>query len=138
MNDPLQENITILCEEVGIPAAAPDSSGVYRIAIDGQEIRIFTLSDGRAILLGVIGVAAALAEQREETGHSLLTACLALQAVRFGKLASKEVLTLEPETGELVLWRPLDSQDMFVPAFLVTAEVLLNELEFWKNWLSTR
>ncbi|HEY1053447.1 MAG TPA: type III secretion system chaperone [Prosthecobacter sp.] len=138
MSDALQEHVSILCEEVGLPAAAPDARGVYHIEIEGLEVRVSTLNNGRVILLGVIGRADAVAERRQESRQTLMMGCLALQAVRFGKLGTSEVLTLEPETDELVLWRSFDGPGMSVPAFLAGAEALLNELEFWKTWLSPR
>lgn len=138
MSAVLQEQVSILCEEVGLPVAAADARGVYHIEIDGQEVRVFTLNNGRVILLGVIGRADALAERRQESRQALLLGCLTLQAVRFGKLGTSEVLTVEPETDELVLWRSFDELQMSIPAFLAGAEALLNELEFWKTWLSPR
>ncbi len=136
MSPALQEPIAVLCEEVGLPVPTPDPLGVYVIHIEGQEIRVSTLSSGKVILLGVIDRAADLAQRRKESRHSLLTTCLNLQAVRFGKLATSEVLTLEPETGELVLWQSFEGPSVSIPAFLQGAESLLNELEFWKNWLA--
>lgn len=138
MSAAIQENISILCEEVGLPMPALDPRGVYHIELDGQELRISTLNNGRVILLGVIGRTDVVAERRQESRHALLMGCLTLQAVRFGKLGTAEVLTVEPETDELVLWRSFDERQMSIPAFLAGAEALLNELEFWKHWLSPR
>lgn len=132
----LQEPISVLCDEVGISMPAADARGVYSIVIEGQEIRVFTLMNGKVILLGVIGQASTLAENRRESRRELLAGCLGLQAVRFTRLGTPEVLTLEPESGELVLWQSFEGPDVSIPAFLGAAESLLNELEFWKNWLA--
>lgn len=132
----LQEPISVLCDEVGISMPAADARGVYSIVIEGQEIRVSTLMNGKVILLGVIGQASTLAENRRESRRELLVGCLGLQAVRFTRLGTPEVLTLEPESGELVLWQSFEGPDVSVPAFLGAAESLLNELEFWKNWLA--
>ena len=136
MSDPLQEPIAVLCDEVGVPVPARDARGAYVIIVQGQELRVFSLNNGRVIMLGIIGPAGDLASRRKEPLGALLTNCLALQAVRFGRLATQEVLTVEPETGELVLWQAFDAPSLSVPAFLQSAESLLNELEFWKNWLA--
>lgn len=132
----LQEPISVLCDEVGISMPAADARGVYSIVIEGQEIRVSTLMNGKVILLGVIGQASTLAENRRESRRELLAGCLGLQAVRFTRLGTPEVLTLEPESGELVLWQSFEGPDVSIPAFLGAAESLLNELEFWKNWLA--
>lgn len=113
-----------------------DARGVYSIVIEGQEIRVSTLMNGKVILLGVIGQASTLAENRRESRRELLAGCLGLQAVRFTRLGTPEVLTLEPESGELVLWQSFEGPDVSIPTFLGAAESLLNELEFWKNWLA--
>lgn len=136
MNDLLQEPVSVLCEEAGVPAVQPDERGHYRIVIDSQEMRIMALNQGRIVMLGVIGRAGSLADQRRESVSSLLNGCLALQAARFSKLGTREILTLEPETGELVLWHSPDSHGVSIPMFLLAAESMLNELEFWKNWLA--
>lgn len=95
----LQEPISVLCDEVGISMPAADARGVYSIVIEGQEIRVSTLMNGKVILLGVIGQASTLAENRRESRRELLAGCLGLQAVRFTRLGTPEVLTLEPESG---------------------------------------
>lgn len=136
MSDLLLEPVSILCEEVGLPQMPPDERGVYRLVIDGQEIRVSALLNGRVVLLGVIGNATDLAEDRRESRQQLLSGCLTLQMVRFGKLGTEQALTLEPETGELVLWQSLEGPGVSIPMFLSAAESLLNELEFWKNWLA--
>ncbi len=135
MSDLLQEPISVLCDEVAVPTPKADADGVYHLVIDGQQVRVFSLKQGKVVLAGVIGSAAIIAEDRKESRQSLLASCLALQAVRFGKLATQEVLTLEPETGELVLWQSFEGPGVSVPVFLAAAESLLNELEFWKTWL---
>lgn len=136
MSEHLQEAISVLSEEVGLPPAQADERGIYRLVIDGQEIRVAVLLNGKAVLLGVIGNASALAENRRESCQELLAGCLALQLVRFGKLGTEQTLTLEPESGELVLWQSFESFGVSVPVFLSAAESMLNELEFWKNWLA--
>lgn len=136
MNDALHEPVSVLCDEAGLPVPQPDERGIYRIFIDGQEVRVTAMKQGKVILLGVIGSANALAENRRESPQALLNNCLVLQAGRFSKLGTREVLTLEPETGELVLWQSLDGHGVSIPAFLSAAESLLNELEFWKTWLA--
>jgi hypothetical protein len=138
MSNPLQEPLSVLCEEVGVPTPAPDAKGIYHLVIDGQELRLLTLNTDRVIMLGVLGKADTIAEHRHENRQLMLANCLALQAVRFGKLATLEVLTIEPETDELVLWRGFESYTLTIPTLLAAAESLLNELEFWKIWLSSR
>lgn len=136
MSDLLQEPISVLCDEVGLPTPKPDAQGIYHIVIEGQSVRVLTLSQGRVVLLGIIGSASIIAEDRQESRQALLASCLSLQAVRFGKLGTEQVLTLEPETGELVLWQAFEGPGVSIPVFLMAAESLLNELEFWKNWLA--
>ncbi|MDH4454798.1 MAG: type III secretion system chaperone [Verrucomicrobiota bacterium] len=136
MSDALQEPISVFCDEVGLPMPAPNPSGAYVISVDGQEIRVSSRKNGKIVLLGVIGRANEIAERREESRQALLTSCLNLQAVRFGKLGTPEVLTFEPESGELVLWLSFEGPGVPIPAFLQGTESLLNELEFWKNWLA--
>jgi hypothetical protein len=136
MSDALQEPISVFCDQVGLPMPVPNASGAYVISVDGQEVRILSRKNGKIVLLGVIGRAHEIAERREESRQALLTACLNLQAVRFGKLGTSEVLTFEPESGELVLWLSFEGPGVPIPAFLQGTESLLNELEFWKNWLA--
>ena len=98
---------------------------------------MFSLSQGRVILLGVIGAIGTISALRNESRERLLGSCLTLQAVRFGKLGTMEVLTVEPETDELILWQSFEDHSLSIPNFLSAAESLLNELDFWKNWLAT-
>lgn len=137
MSDPLSEMISVLCDETGAPITGPDARGVHVIQIENHELRVLPLSHGRFVLLGLIGRAGDLAERREESRQTLLSTCLNLQAVRFGRLGTPEVLTLEPESDDLVLWRSFEEQQVSISTFLQAAESLINETEFWKNWLAT-
>ncbi|GAA5149719.1 hypothetical protein GCM10023213_47800 [Prosthecobacter algae] len=125
-----------LCEELGIATPFPNEQGVFVIQVEEQELRFSLLNNGRVNLVGVIGRADEIAALRQISLQALLTSCLTLQAVRFGKLGREEVLSIEPATDELILWHSLDGPDVSIPAFFQTAEALLNELEFWKNWLA--
>jgi len=137
MSDPIVEPLSVLCEEAGIPMPTPDDRGGYEFVIDYKTLRVSSLNRGsKIVLLGIIGNAESIAEQRREARERLLTSCLTLQAVRFGKLGSREVLTLEPENGELVLWVAFENYSISIPGFIAAVESLLNELDFWKNWLS--
>ncbi|TDU70708.1 Tir chaperone family protein CesT [Prosthecobacter fusiformis] len=134
--DTLGEPVAQLCEELGIATPPPNEQGVFVIQVEGQELRFSLLNNDRVYLLGVLGRVDEIAAQRQISRQALLTGCLTLQAVRFGKLGREEVLSIEPETDELILWHSLDGPDVSIPAFFQTAEALLNELEFWKNWLA--
>lgn len=136
MSDALLEPISVLCDEIGLKVPSPSFEGVYVLKIDDQEIRVSSLTNGKVILLGIVGKVADIAERRKESIQMLLASCLNVQAVRFGKLGTSEVLTFEPETEELVIWQPLDGVGVSIPVFLHATESLLNELEFWKNWLA--
>lgn len=128
--------MSVFCEEVGLPVPSPDSQGGYILRLEENELRVAQLSQGRVILLGVIGNADAIATQRQQSRQAMLINCLALQAARFSKMGSEEILTIEIETDELVLWRCLEDSELSAPIFLQAAEALLNELEFWKNRLT--
>ena len=134
--DTLREPMAQLCEELGIPAPLPNEQGIFVIHVEGQELRFSLLNNGRVILLGVIGRADELAAKRQMSRQALLTGCLTLQAVRFGKLEREEILSIEPETNELILWHSLDGLEVSIPAFFQKTEALLNELEFWKTWMA--
>lgn len=136
MSTVLNEMISVLCDETGIAVPEPDARGMHIIRIEEHELRVQPLKQGRFILLGVIGRAGGIAERREQSRQALLSTCLTLQAVRFGRLGTSEVLTLEPESDELVLWRSFEESRVSISAFLQAAESLINETEFWKNWLS--
>ncbi len=136
MSTVLNEMISVLCEETGVAVPAADARGMHVIRIEGHEMRMQPLNQGRFILLGVIGRAGSIAEKREQSRQALLSTCLGLQAVRFSKLGTAEVLTLEPENDELVLWLSFEDTRVSISAFLQAAESLINETEFWKNWLS--
>jgi hypothetical protein len=135
MNDALNEPLLVLCQEIGLTPPAPDARGQHVLVIDGQELRVLTLAQGRVVVLGVIGTLSSLAEKRGGS-ERLLADCLTVQAARLAAQAIPEVLTLEPDSGELVLWRAIAPHGLSVPVFLNVAESMLNELEFWKNWLS--
>jgi len=137
MTSPLSELISVLCDEAGAPAPEADARGAHVIRIENHELRVQPLSHGRFVFLGLIGRAGDIAARREESRQTLLSSCLGLQAVRFGKLGTPEVLTLEPENDELVLWRSFGESQVSIPTFLQAAESLINETEFWKNWLAT-
>lgn len=137
MNDSLQEPLSVLCDQLGLPTPQADERGFYRIVMDGHEVRVMAMKQGSVVMLGVIGIADALAESRRESVQNLLSNCLMLQAARFKSLGTREVLTLEHETGELVLWQSFENHDVTIPGFLAAAESLLNELEYWKTWLAS-
>lgn len=137
MSDSIEEPLSVLCDEAGIPMPSADERGGYEFIIDYKTLRVSLLNRGaKVVLLGVIGHVESIAEQRRESRERLLTSCLTLQAVRFGRLGTSEVLTLEPETGELVLWVSFENYSLSIPGFIAAAESLLNELDFWKNWLA--
>lgn len=136
MSTVLNEMISVLCDETGVAVPAPDARGIHVIRIEEHELRVQPLNQGRFILLGVIGKAESIAEKREQSRQALLSTCLGLQAARFSKLGTAEVLTLEPENDELVLWRSFEESRVSISAFLQAAESLINETEFWKTWLS--
>lgn len=136
MSTTLQEPLSVLCDEVGVPMPQPDSRGSYSLEIDGQTLRVSELKNQRVILAGVVGNLGVIAAKRETSRQDVLANCLGVQAVRFAKLATAEVLTFEPETDELILWTGFDGPSISIPAFLQGAESMLNELEFWKNWLA--
>jgi len=136
MTDALKDPLIVLCEETGLTLPIPNEQGFYVLQIDGYELRITALAKGRVVMAGVIAGVAVLAEKRQETREQLLSYCLTLQSARFATQAKREVLTLEQSTDELVLWRSFDPFALSVPTFLAAAESMLNELEFWKNWLS--
>jgi len=134
MTEQLQEAIAVLCDELGLPTAQINSSGLYIVRVDGKELRILTLRDGKVVLLGVIGVLATIAESRRESADSLLRNCLILHGARLERLGTPEVLTLDDT--ELVLWRKFEPFGISISEFLQASESVLNEVEFWQNWLS--
>ena len=136
MNDLIEEPLGVLCDEVGVPMPVPDEHGVYRLVVDGQELRVLALKQGRIIVTGVLGHAETIAANRREEMQVMLASCMTLQAARLSKLGTGEVLTLESETGELVLWLSFEGPGVPISRFLPAAESLLNEMEFWKNWLA--
>lgn len=137
MIDLIQEPLSVLCDEVGVPVPQPDARGICTVVIDNQELRFVPLKQGKVVMLGIIGNAEALAAKRNEDLQIVLASCLTLQGARFAKLGTREVMTLEPETGELVLWQSFDpSTGVSISSFLGAAESMLNEVEYWKNWLA--
>jgi len=137
MNSSLSEMISALCDETGVPVPAADARGIYVLAVENHELRVQPLGHGRFVLLGLIGRAGNIAEHRSESRQAMLSTCLNLQAARFSKLGTPEVLTLEPESDELVLWRSFEEHQVSIGSFLHAAESLINETEFWKTWLAT-
>lgn len=132
----LREALEVFCDEVGLPVPEPQPNGVYTLWLEDHELRISLQKNAQVILLGVIGRVDDLAARRQTSSQHLLTSCLTLHAARFSKLSGEEILSLEPETGELILWRSFAERDLSIPTFLQATEALVNELEFWKNWLT--
>lgn len=137
MMDLIQEFLAVLLVESGVAIPAPDSRGIFSVVIDGQELRFLTIKQSKMIMIGIIGKAEVLASARNQDLQLMLADCLTLQGARFAKLGNSEVMTLEPETGELVLWVSFDSDTgVSIPSLLGAAESMLNEIEFWKKWLA--
>ena len=67
MTDSLQEPISVLCDEVGVPVPQPDENGHYSILIDEQEVRVLKVKQEQAVMVGVIGHAETVAEGRRVT-----------------------------------------------------------------------
>jgi hypothetical protein len=131
MTDNLKRALETLCEELGLPTPAADNPVVE---VDGHELRITELSGGKAVLLGTLGSVSRIAEERGESVDTLLMRSLTLHGARFAKLGSPEALTLDD--GTMVLWNKFDSDAISVQDFLRFSESMLNEVEFWKNWLA--
>lgn len=136
MNEVLQEPLTVLCEEIGLAPPIPDALGHYVLEIDGHQLRFLALSKGRIVMIGLVGSVSGFVDKRRQSRNQLLSQCMTLQAARFSKQAIREVLTLEASTDEMVLWRSFEAYELNISSFLAAAESMLNEMEFWKNWLS--
>jgi hypothetical protein len=131
MTENLKRALETLCEELGLQAPSADDPIVE---VDGHELRVVELSGGKAVLLGRLGSISSIAEERRESVDTLLMRSLTLHGARFAKLGTPEALTLDEDT--MVLWNKFDSDAISVQDFLRSSESMLNEVEFWKNWLA--
>jgi hypothetical protein len=131
MTEALQHALASLHEELGLQARA-ENPGM--IQVNDHELRVVELGSGKAALVGDLGSVRQIAEDRGESIDTLLMRSLTLHAARFAKLGTPEALTLDE--SQLVLWKKIDSERVSVQDFLHSAESMLNEVEFWKNWLS--
>ena len=131
MTENLKRAIETLCEELGLPKPPADDPV---IDVNGHELRIVQLSGHKAVLMGTLGSLSSIADERRESTDTLLMRSLTLHGARFAKLGTPEALTLEDNT--MVLWNKFDSETISVQDFLQSSESMLNEMEFWKNWLA--
>jgi hypothetical protein len=131
MTENLKRALDTLCDELGLPAPSAENPVVQ---VDGHELRVTELSGGKAVLLGTLGSISRIAEERGETVDTLLLRSLTLHGARFAKLGAPETLTLDDDN--MVLWNKFDSDAISVQDFLQASESMLNEVEFWKNWLA--
>lgn len=132
MTENLQRALEVLCEELGLPVP---SSRPAALNVEGNELKIVELPQGKAALLGTIGSLSQITEKRRESVETVLSRCLTLHGARFSKLGTREAVTLD-DHDQLVLWSGLDADTVSISEFIQTSESMLNELEFWKGWLS--
>lgn len=132
MTENLQRALEVLCEELGLPM--PGSRPAV-LDVEGNELKLVELPQRKAALLGIIGSLSQITETRRETVETVLSRCLTLHGARLSKLGTREAITLDDD-NQLVLWSGLDADTVSVSEFIQTSESMLNELEFWKGWLS--
>ncbi len=134
--DSLHEHIGQLCEELNL--AVPQSEGGtedYRLSVEDVPLRFHVLSNGQTILSASLGRVPEMAEAAGEDPGYFLLRCIRLHGARLAKLALPFTLSLEPDTEEVILWKPVSQGIGGASQFSPMVEELLNEVEYRRNWL---
>jgi hypothetical protein len=88
------------------------------------------------IMTAALGRLNEMAEKAGETVNGVLDRCLHLHGARLSSLALPFVLSLEPDSDEVILWVPVALRPERGTPFREELEDLLNEVEFRRNWMS--
>lgn len=114
----------------GLGESKPDAQNRYFFVLDGS-LRISLFQMGRHIYLE--GRPGALPEDVRQAGEQL---CEVLRKNLAGLETHEEVLSLDPEVDDLVLFRCLPAQALSLVDLEKAIEAFANRLEFWMRELS--
>lgn len=132
----LHEKISLLCEELGLPRPAVAEADSCEVSVETVKIQFRTLASGQVVLTAALGRLNEMAEKAGETVNGVLDRCLHLHGARLSGLALPFVLSLEPDSDEVILWVPVEPRPERGTPFREELEELLNEVEFRRNWMS--
>ncbi|MDQ5910694.1 MAG: hypothetical protein QG599_2791 [Pseudomonadota bacterium] len=109
----------------------PDEQNRYALVLDG-DLRITLFQTGHQIYLE--GHPGALAEDTRQAGEQLGNI---LRKHFAGLQTHEEVLSLDPTSDDLLLFRGLSARTLDVTDLEKAIEAFSNQLEFWKRELSS-
>jgi hypothetical protein len=121
----IQNLVESLAQRLEMPVPASDENGAYTFVFDGMPVHCRSGPDQRLILWGGLGEIPPDPTQAEEQAREILKANLAWMKTR------KEIVCIDPESGEMVLYLSLKIPDLDVDRFEEKIEGLVNSLEFW-------
>lgn len=130
MNRELEKLLNPFAAHWGLSELTPDQQGRYSVVLDGH-LRIALFQTGPHIYLEARpGALAADARQVAEQLSHLLRKQLA------GMEQHEEVLSLDPTTDEVLLFRRMPAQTLSLDQLEKALETFSNRLEFWRRELS--
>ncbi len=131
----LHEKICLLCDDLGLPLPAVAEGDSCEVSVETVKIQFRTLANGQVIMTAALGRLNEMAEKAGESVNGFLDRCLHLHGARLSGLALPFVLSLEPDSDEMILWVPVESRPERGTPFREELEDMLNEVEFRRNWL---
>lgn len=131
----LSEKLAAVAEALGVRVDGPNDQQLYRLAVEGIEVRLQLLASGQVIVSVPLGIVGDLAANRSESVAQLLGSHMNLHGARLSRLALPYAVSIEPAQDELILWIGYDVESQSSAPLDQVVEELLNEAEFRLNWL---
>lgn len=125
----LEDGMKELTSKLKLPLESPDEDGVYRLIFDNSlEVEIFK---GEAAQIIVSSPLLKELPEDEAARQELLAKYLRLNFAALKK-EQEDVLSLDPDTNHLVLYRKINTQHLYPDEFVKIVESHLNNLELWR------
>ena len=118
--------IKAFAEQMGAGDMSPEDGGHYLLTFDGRlNVRCLRAGKEKMIISGKVGEL----PQDERQTDDFLRRLLHINLARMKN--QKEVLSIEPEDGRLILFRPVATEEMSVERIMDIMEGFLENMEFW-------
>ncbi|MDR1946216.1 MAG: CesT family type III secretion system chaperone [Desulfovibrio sp.] len=127
----LQESVRAICAAAGWRIPPADESGAYAFSLEGGPDFTLSSPDGARLLAYTVLLPAP--EAGREIDPDTLATVMSITAGKFAAL--RAVPALEPDNGNLALYRFASMKDEGPERLITFMETFLNEAAFWKAQL---
>jgi hypothetical protein len=124
----LEQLMQSLAERLNLDPPEPYGKDEYRYTFD-EDLTVRCLTGGKETVILCGAVAAVPGDERE--ADELLKRMLKLNLARMK--TQKEVLSLDRESGEVILYLKVPTKDLSAEDFEEVMEAFVNTLEYWSR-----